>query len=211
MATRRMRLGGGLAAAAGGLSWMLLHHREYRGIGIGDHVPPLYNTQILFCVPLVFMGLGLAAFRGRLRGGHVGSAALGMARAGAFVGALGLATMSCLPVIQDALLGPVDCGPLGATLSLMGIGMLDVGLVASGTASIVTRGLDRWNALPLILGLLALGGVPLGYVGFALGGDGLARTLHAASRGLFGLGWVLLGCLCWCEEGARDRTSGAPD
>lgn len=205
-----MDVAGGLLAIAGGLSWMLLCYRDYHGMGSGDHLPLLYDTQVLFCVPLGLMGLALATCADRFRAGVAGTVALSVARVGAFVGALGAAMMSCLRMMQDGVLGDLDCGLLGASLSVVGCAMLYVGLAALGWASIATHGLGRWNVLPLVLGGVALGGVPLGHTGVVLGGDRLGQAVYAMSRGLFGLGWVVLGCLLWFTGAAWRKDPDLP-
>jgi len=138
--------------------------------------------------------------------GRLGRIGLACALVGSLVGAAGVAMMACFPSIQDILSqAAIDCGPIGWLLSGLGTAALYIGLVLFGSATVRRRVLPRWNALPLVMGLLGLGGLPVGYVGMAVDGLGLARLLDTTTLILFGLCWVALGYVLWSDNDERAK------
>ena len=194
MYDRMLQWGGGLAGILGGALWVVLCVRFHLGVGAGDAVPPLRNTQFLFWVPLLLFTGPLGALYARSPAGWLARCGFGGAFGGALVGAAGTMIVSCVPAAQRVVgSSGMDCGPVGFALAGMGTGLLYVGLVVFGVAFLAKRTLPRWNALPLMTGLVAVGGLPLGYAGLALGGEEFARLLHTLSRVFFGIAWILLG------------------
>lgn len=204
MHDRMLQWGGGLAGILGGAVWIVLCVRFHLGVGAGDMVPPLRNTQFLFWVPLLLLTGPLGALYVHAPAGWLARCGFSGALGGALIGTAGTVIMSCVPAAQR-LVGSsgLDCGPVGAALAAMGTGLLYAGLVVFGLALFAKRALPRWNALPLITGLVGAGGLPLGYASLALAGEQFARLLHTSSRVFFGLGWILLGLGLLMDRAAK--------
>jgi hypothetical protein len=160
---------GGPAAVLGGLLWaagILAGELDGRSFG-----PP--DALFLAASPLMLVGLlGLYARYGRQTRG-MGRTGFAQATAGLVLLAVALAA---------SLLTGGDGAARAASFGLI---ILALGLSLVGLESLKHRLLPRWNALPLVMGLL----IPLATVAGAVGP--LRPLLSAA----FGLAWLPLGYL----------------
>ena len=185
---------GGVAGIAAGLSWLYLALREVRGAGVGDAIPWPSNTQYLFWVPALLVAATLLSMSPSL--GTIQRLALRVAAIGALLQAAGLVTMGCAPTIRDAL-GRValDCGPVGAVVSTLGVSVLHGALLVAGLSS--DHGawsLSRARVVLLGLAVVGIATLPAGYLGSYLG-LAVAHGIGFGCQLLRGAGWLLLGVM----------------
>lgn len=146
--------------------------------------PPGRGDALFFVAPLLLLA-GTAGLHARYAGRAGGPGSTGFVQA--FIG---------LALLAGGFLADLTLGLKGAArASSFGFLILAFGLVLLGFDALKTKAFPRWNALPLVIGVL----VPLSAI------SGGVAPLRVALSVLFGLGWALLGYLLLLPRGTVDE------
>ena len=211
--------GRGLAAMVGGVLWLglvtlgIVHDFWASAIGVLTYE----NYNRLLTVPLLLFVVGWFGVRASLvhRPGRLGRASAVIVLIGLLLLLAGNVLEFWLVVFQSRYvpfrLGGPDSWPgamIGWGLFLLGCPVVPMGLVLFGLAALRAKLLPRWNAAPLIIGLLSAFGPALAAVGSRWGTSfeqGFACFMLS-----LGLGWIVLGYILWSGKTATARPgSGA--
>lgn len=154
-----------------------------------------YSRMLTAALVLTLVGLACLGTRSWARSGS-------SERAGFIVSLVGLGLVSAGNVLEFWVAGGIRGGVTAVAMSgwtafSLGFLLLAVGLVILGITAIRAKSLTYGNAVPLILGVLAL---PV-FVTFTNG-----ISFGVALGALFGLGWVVLGYVLWSETGEAAAT-----
>lgn len=155
--------------------------------------PTYGNDPLFFVMPLLFL-TGLAGLYARCRE-FLGSEAK-VAFAVSFVG------------IAATLVGQVGLLLAAGAWFVIRLGFVvgSIGLMALGTATVQSRTLPRWNALPLVIGSVGILTFPSG----APPNGGLEIFLSSTLWAMFGFGWALLGYDLFFFSGRRNAHRPTP-
>lgn len=165
----------GPAAVLGGVLWLA---QWWSSGPLGSQSSPMFwFVAIIQLLLLLGVLRGLYTFR---RFGRLGKMSLLVASVGAIL----------MAVAFPLVLWPKVAG----WVWFIGVPALTRGWVLFGVANLKSKALPRWNALPLILGL-----VPI-LISILHDWIGIGWTVPVGST-MLGLGWVLLGYLLWLGAG----------
>lgn len=178
----------GAALVAGSLLFIVNKFNDMSQVFLDKKIPDVIAGENILLVALgpVLLVIGfLGCYRlyaGRCN--HMGKIGLGLLLSGGVLLAVGHVTFT--PLVQDS--------PLFLFV-LLGVLLIAAGLALFGAVNLRAHALEKWQALPLITGVLCF----VGFVGF--GGENNPQ-IFLTLRTLFGAGLVLMGIALWQDTRA---------